>query len=143
MKLYLRSYNLRVNRTQGFTFNLSNRLKCITHYYKDNCAVYQFAIMTNKDSMLYNYFCFQSYNPSKGKSWVNGASLGLGVIRIRKGAYHGIRVTPLKNITTGWIKMTDLSRSRWGSHLVPNSVNISYNCIQPYSWNWRHRLNSP
>lgn len=61
MKLHLRSCNLRSNRTQGFTFNLSNRLNCITHHYKDNWAVYQFSTMTNKDSLLYYYCCFQSY----------------------------------------------------------------------------------
>lgn len=36
--------------------------------------------------------------------------------------------------------MTDLSESKWGSHLAPASVNLSYNCIQLYFWNQRLRL---
>lgn len=34
-------------------------------------------------------------------------------------------------------EMTDLSESKWGSHLAPASVDLSYNCIQLYFWNQR------
>lgn len=72
MKLHLRSYNLRSNRTQGFAFNLSNWLNRVTHDYEDKRARYQFAIMTNRDSMLYYYHCSQSYIPPPKRQMLAG-----------------------------------------------------------------------